>query len=137
MIDFSTEFGVVAAKRLQTEAIVWLTTVSKDGTPQPNPVWFYWDGETFLIYTQPSSYKLKNIARNPKVSLHLQDATEEGDHVVVLTGEASVQGEPGEIDPCYFEKYAETIQRLGWDMAEITASYSVALRVKPTKLRGF
>ena len=35
--------------------MIWLTTVRPDGRPEPSPVWFLWDGETFLIYSQNSS----------------------------------------------------------------------------------
>ncbi len=71
MIDFSSEFGTRALRRLSQEGIVWLTTVRHDRTPQPSPVWFLWDGETFLIYSQPDTQKLRNIAHSAKVSLHL------------------------------------------------------------------
>jgi hypothetical protein len=38
MIDLTSEFGQHVAKRLVKEQVIWLTTVSSDGTPQPNPV---------------------------------------------------------------------------------------------------
>ena len=69
MIDTATEFGARAARRLSQEPIIWLTTVRHDGTPQPSPVWFLWDGESVLIYSQPATQKLRNIARNPHVAL--------------------------------------------------------------------
>ena len=72
LFDPTTEFGAILQKRLENEKIIWLTTVGEDGTPQPNPVWFLWDGETFLFYSQPTAHDLKHIARNPKVSLNLE-----------------------------------------------------------------
>jgi PPOX class probable F420-dependent enzyme len=60
------------AERLLDEKVIWLTTVSPDGTPQPNPFWFNWNGNSFIIYSSPSSAKLKNISRNPKVSLNFE-----------------------------------------------------------------
>ena len=50
-IDVSTPFGKRIAERLETEIMVWLTTVAPDGAPQPNPVWFLWDGSTLLVYS--------------------------------------------------------------------------------------
>jgi len=32
-------------------------------------VWFFWDGEEFLVYSQPRRQKLRNIERDPKVGL--------------------------------------------------------------------
>jgi PPOX class probable F420-dependent enzyme len=82
MFDLTTKLGARAAERLQHDDIIWLTTVSRDGTPQPNPVWFYWDRESILIYSQPTSHKLKNISRNPRVSLNFQADDEGGDVIV-------------------------------------------------------
>ena len=43
-IDFTTEFGRRALNRLENEQVIWITTTSKSGAPQPSPVWFVWDG---------------------------------------------------------------------------------------------
>ena len=136
-IDTSTDFGARAARHLEDDRVVWLTTVNPDGTPQPSPVWFLWDGETALIYSQPSTPKLRNIARQPRVSLNF-NCTPSGGDVVILTGESwidpvapPVPGMPG-----YVEKYARGIRDIGMTPETFAQSYSVALRVKPTALRG-
>ncbi|MFN2303735.1 MAG: pyridoxamine 5'-phosphate oxidase family protein, partial [Anaerolineales bacterium] len=90
MLSFNDEFGLHVIERLNQDPILWLTTVSKDGTPQPNPVWFYWDGEKILIYSQPFASKLKNIERNPKVSVNLEGAAIDGGDVVILIGNAII-----------------------------------------------
>ena len=51
MLDTTTEAGGRAERRLREEAISWLTTVRADGQPQSVPVWFLWDGGSFLIYS--------------------------------------------------------------------------------------
>ena len=88
-IDTSTDFGARAARHLEDDRIIWLATVGPDGTPQPSPVWFLWDGDTVLIYSQPSTPKLRNIEQHPRVSLHF-NCTPSGGDVVILTGDASV-----------------------------------------------
>src|SRR5437762_2903635 len=80
-IDASTPFGRYAERLLRTERIVWLTTVAADGTPQPNAVWFIWEGDTALMYSIPNQAKLRNIARNPNVALNL-DSKKHGDGIV-------------------------------------------------------
>jgi PPOX class probable F420-dependent enzyme len=136
MIDLRTELGVRAEKRLQEEYVIWLTTVSQDGTPQPNPVWFYWDGKALLIYSQPSAQKLSNIARNPRVSLNFQ-ADDDGGNIIVLTGNAIIDKNPPRHDPRYFQKYRDHILKIGHTAESMAASYSVLIRVSPTRLRGF
>jgi PPOX class probable F420-dependent enzyme len=135
MIDFTSELGVRAEERLRKEKTIWLTTISSSGTPQPNPVWFFWDDKAVIIYSQPTSYKVQNIARNPKVSLHFQTDDEGGD-VVVLTGEASLDEDPPAHDPRYIEKYREEIPKIGLTPETLAASYSVLIRVAVSKLRG-
>ena len=127
MIDFTTKLGSRAAKRLQNEQIIWLTTTSSDGTPQPNPVWFYWDNDRILVYSQPTSHKLMNIRRNPKVSLNFQ-ANEEGDDIVVLAGDATIDEKPKH-DPRFIEKYREAIPKIGHTPETLASSYSVLIRI--------
>src|SRR5438045_8206452 len=105
----STPFGERVARRLRDERIIWLTTVGADGTPQPNPVWFLWDGETdtFLIYSLPNAARVVNIRRNPRVSLNL-DGNGRGGDIVVITGEAHLRPDepPADQIPDYVEKYS-------------------------------
>ncbi|HET7466495.1 MAG TPA: TIGR03667 family PPOX class F420-dependent oxidoreductase [Candidatus Dormibacteraeota bacterium] len=139
VVDASTPFGKTAERRLRTERIVWLTTTAADGTPQPNAVWFLWDGDTVLMYSIPNQAKLKNIARNPNVSLNL-DTRKSGDSVVVLTGTAAVDdtAPPLHKNRDYMAKYRTEIQRLNLGTpAKMASEYSVAVRIKPRKLRGF
>jgi PPOX class probable F420-dependent enzyme len=135
MIDFSSKLGARAEERLKEEKIIWLTTISSTDTPQPNPVWFFWDGESLIVYSQPTSFKVQNITRNPKVSLNFH-ADEEGGDVVVLTGEATVDKDPPAPDPRYLEKYREEIPKIGLTPETMAASYSVLIRVLPKNLRG-
>jgi PPOX class probable F420-dependent enzyme len=136
MFDLTTKLGARAAERLQHDDLIWLTTVSQDGTPQPNPVWFYWDGESILIYSQPTSHKLKNISRNLRVSVNFQ-ANDEGADVIVLTGNASIDKKPPPHDPKYIEKYRTHIPKIGLTPESLAASYSTLIRVSPVSLRGF
>jgi len=135
MIDFTSKLGVSAGKRLQNEQLIWLTTTSPNGTPQPNPVWFYWDGESILIYSQPASFKVGNVRRNPKVSLNF-NSNEEGGNIIVLTGVASLDENPKH-DSRYLEKYKEAIPKIGETAESLAAAYSVQIRILPSKLRGF
>jgi PPOX class probable F420-dependent enzyme len=138
-IDISTPFGNVAERRLRTDRIGWLTTVSADGTPQPNAVWFLWDGATLLMYSIPKQAKLANIARNPHVALNL-DTKKQGDNVVILTGTAAVDtnAPPLNKNRAYLAKYRTEIARLKLGSpAKMASEYSVAVRITPKKLRGF
>jgi len=76
MIDFSTKLGRRVAKQLKAEQVIWLTTVGPGNTPQPRPVWFWWDGTSVLIYSKPKAHKLRHIRRYPNVSLNFNSDAE-------------------------------------------------------------
>lgn len=135
MIDLTSKLGVRAAQRLQEDQIIWLTTVTSDGTPQPNPVWFHWDGKTISVRTQPNSHKLRNISRNPKVSVNFQ--TNNGGDVIVLTCDATIDKNPPKPDPKYIEKYRDLIPKIGHTPESLATSYSVLIRITPRRIRGF
>ncbi len=139
MLDVSTEFGARAARRLRDERIIWLTTVRADGRPEPSPVWFLWDGESVIIYSEPNTVKVRNITNRPKVALSLNSDAYGGD-VIVIAGEASIVPNVLAADefPTLIEKYRENLDDPGSLTTEHFArAYSVAIRVTPTGLRGF
>jgi len=138
MLDLGTEFGARAARRLGEEIVAWLTTVREDGMPVPVPVWFLWDGESALIYSQPNTGKLRNLAHSPKASLHL-NATHDGGDVIVLVGEARVDAAAPRADhvPEYVAKYREEIAALPAELEPWSLDYSVPIRFVPTRVTGF
>ncbi len=137
VIDTSTEFGARVAQRLQNDYIIWLTTVRQDLTPQPSPVWFLWDGTAFLIYSRPKVQKLRNITRSPFVGLHF-DGNGQGGDIVIFAGRAEVveQGPLASDLPAYIDKYRDGITRIGMTPETFAQTYSVALRIIQTELRG-
>jgi PPOX class probable F420-dependent enzyme len=136
-VDFNTDIGRRAEKRLREEQVIWLTAVRADGTPQPNPVWFLWDGGTVLIFTQPESRKVRHIQGNPHVALHFNTDAHGGD-VVVIGGLAAVEnGAPPEAQiEAYIDKYRAGIASLGMTPEAMRGAFSTAIRVTPTRLRG-
>jgi PPOX class probable F420-dependent enzyme len=130
------DVDVDLADRLGREVILWLTTVRSDGQPQSVPVWFLWDGQSFLIYSQRGKPKLRNIAGNPKVSLHLR-GTDTGGDVVVFEGIAerpSSAVAADRVEP-YMDKYRHLIDEYGWSPASFADDYPEPIRITPTALR--
>lgn len=134
MLDTTTEAGGRAERRLREEEIAWLTTVRSDGQPQSVPVWFFWDGEKFLVYSQPGRQKLRNIERNPQVDLNLNSNAQGGD-VVRVEGTAEIveDAPPATEVPEYVEKYRDAIARIGFDPDGFARAFSVAIQVTPTR----
>jgi PPOX class probable F420-dependent enzyme len=131
------EFKSRVIRRLREEQIIWLVTTRSDGMPQPSPVWFFWDGESFLIFSRPSKPKIRNIKNNPDVALHL-DGDGLGGDIVIIEGIAHIEQEaqPKHQLNAYLEKYQEGLKRIQMGPDSFTRQYSTAIRVIPTDVRG-
>ena len=136
VIDPATEAGARVTERLRDDVVAWLVTVAADGTPVPTPIWFVWDGETILLYSQPDKPKLRHIAANARVAVALRTDVH-GDIITVVTGAASVDPSAPAADAvrAYVEKYDSLIRGLGYDPAGFAAEYSVPIRIVPTRVR--
>ncbi len=115
---------------------VWITTVREDGMPQPTPVWFVRDGDTFIIYTVPGSQKVKNLNANPKVALSWAN-NDAGDYYVVM-GEVKVDESipPANQLASFQDKYREDITEIGYTPETHAQTWSLPLRVTPLHVRG-
>jgi PPOX class probable F420-dependent enzyme len=136
--DRATAYGERVRRRLTGEMTVWLTTVGRDGTPQPNPVGFLWDGgDSLLTYTQTGARRLANIRRQPLVSLNF-DSNGGGD-IVVLTGTAEILDDYPAVpdNPAWLEKYGEAIEARFGSAARFAERFSVPVRIHLTRVRGF
>src|SRR6516164_7548257 len=76
-----------------SNSIAWLTTVGGDGRPNTVPLGFLWEGQTVLIFSQPKKQKLRNIRKNPRATLAL-DETNGGHDVVIVEGTAELIDDP-------------------------------------------
>lgn len=137
MLDLSNAKHAHAAERLRNESVVWFTTVSPDGIPEPTPVWFLWDGgDEMLIYTPPDSLKVRNIRENDRVAVNL-NSDEHGGDVVVFLGRAALDDAAPAVkdNPAYVEKYRRGMQNIGLTPESMSESYSQPIRVTMTHTR--
>jgi len=136
MPNFNSPAGRAAKKLLNSETIIWLTTVGSDLTPQPRPVWFVPDGDDVLIYSRPKAAKLAHIRQHASVALHFNaDQWGSDETVVVLTGTATLEPDKGPLLSAYVKKYKKDIAELGMTPEQFAASYSVPIRVEVTGAR--
>lgn len=134
-LDLSQPKQAHINERLRAEPVIWLATVRPDGRPHLVPVWFLWDGETILIFSQPNNQKIHNLRANPAVTLALE-AANEGEDVAILEGRARLVG-PDDIQasaPDYVAKYESGMAELGMTWDTMSASYSQPIRVTPSRL---
>ena len=60
---------------LQSKIPARLAYIATDGTPRVIPIWFHWNGKDIVMGTPPKAPKLKALAKNPRVSLTIDDNT--------------------------------------------------------------
>jgi PPOX class probable F420-dependent enzyme len=122
--------------RLRDEKIAWLTTVRSDGQPQSSPVWFLWRDGEIVVYSKPTTQKVRNIRANAKVAIHLRDV-DEGSDILSIEGTAEIDESypPAAAIPPYVTKYRAMIADIKMDPDSFAKSYSVPVRIRPTKIR--
>jgi Pyridoxamine 5'-phosphate oxidase len=105
----------VAQELLHSNIPARLAYIWMDGTPRVVPIWFHWNGHALVMATPPKAPKLKALAKNPKVSLTIDDNTFPP-KVLLIRGAASLQQVDG-IVPEYAaaaERYFGREQGLAW-----------------------
>ena len=89
----------------------WLTTLRADGTAHTTPVWFLLDADTFWIASSTVNVKVRNIERDPRVSLAIDGS---GPAPTVAEGRAVLHAIADRADllAAFAQKYD------GWDAAD-------------------
>lgn len=138
MIDFNSPLGQKIRSRLENDKIIWLTTVDSQNMPQPRPVWFHWNNENILIFSQAQGAKVRHIIHNPKVALNF-NTNGDGGEVGVITGDAVILEGYLRLNRAnaYYQKYKEDIQSMGWTLEGMQVDYSIVILVTPKTMRGF
>ena len=75
-----------------------LVTIGPDGVPDPTAMWFVMDGDTMVMRTYAKSQKVRNLERDPRVAVLVEDgetyATLRG---VQLTGRIELSRDADEV----------------------------------------
>jgi PPOX class probable F420-dependent enzyme len=119
---------------LQTEHVVWLSSVNGDGTPHLVPIWFSWDGESLLIASKPNARKVANLRTNPSVMLALGEPDDDFD-VGMVEGIAELPTAPAAavLPAGHLAKYRRQMAAIGLSADEFLATYSQVIRIRPTR----
>jgi len=140
MIDFTSDFGKTVKRHINEDYFIWLTTIDSNLTPQPRPVWFIWEDDSFLIFSEPKAHKVRHVMKHPNVALHFNTADRKGEKdVIVMIGTAVIDPSvlPAYRVPAYVKKYKIGIADLKMSPEKMGEQYSVAIRVKPISVRGW
>lgn len=133
--DPGSALGRRVRERLREAGTAWLVTTGVAGAPHPNPVWFWWDEESILIYSLPTAKRLANIRRQPLVALHFDSDGRDGD-VIVINGRAEIS--PGDPPATTMAGFLAKYRNLFLVPPEQWArTFTVPIRVHPERVRGW
>ena len=98
-LEGTLEWSAVV-ERVTAARNYWVCTASSDGVPHAVPVWGAFLDDTLYFGVGPRS--ARNLANNPRVSIHLESATE----VVILEGSVTTLRNP---DPRLSKQLDDTL----------------------------
>jgi PPOX class probable F420-dependent enzyme len=135
VLDLTQQRHAHIDQRLRDDEVIWLHTTRPDGRPHAVVVWFLWDGETVLVFSQPKNQKVSNIQHNQNVLLAV-DNTDNGSDPITIEGTATLlaHGETDATLEAYIKKYGEGIKGLGFTPEQMAATYSQGIRITPTRV---
>lgn len=113
-----------------------LASINADGSPQTSVVWVGRDGDDLLISSADGRRKVRNLRRDPRVSVSLYDHSDPGAYAEIR-GTASVQPDPGRALAIGLgEKYEGPGG--GAEFAKLPPEViRVVLRITPTHVAGY
>ncbi len=94
----------IVEEKLTASRNYWIGTTRANGAPHAKPVWGLWLDGALWFGSGSGSVTARNLARNPRLSMHL----ESGDNVVILEGVAAAVtsgSAPGAVLSRYAQKY--------------------------------
>ncbi len=124
---------------LREVRIAKLATLTATGAPTSVPVWFEWDGEKARVFSSRDVQKVRNIRRDGRVALTVEEPVGVPEAWVTIEGTAQVLDQGGfelasRLAPlCYGEpKAAETLAK--WRNAG--DDYWVLIEITPVRIRS-
>jgi PPOX class probable F420-dependent enzyme len=116
---------------LDKKVFAFVTTLNPDGSPQTTPVWVDHDGERIRFNTDRSRIKIRNLERDPRVSVAMVDPDDPYTGVLVVRGTTRLidEGADDHIDRLT-KKYTGQ-DRFPWRTAE---SRRVTVEVVPDRI---
>jgi PPOX class probable F420-dependent enzyme len=136
--DSRTPFGERVRRRLREEQVIWITTVGKDGTPQPNPVGFLLqDEDSILVYNMVNANRINHVIDRPQVALHF-DGDGTGGDIVIFTGIARRADDipPPHENRAWLAKYSDAMARQFGSVEAFSEKFPVPLRIEIMRTRG-
>lgn len=119
---------------LRTEQHAIVATIQPDGTPQLTPNWYWWDGEVIWISTLDWTVKVRNLRRDPRITLCIESGKRRGNYVQVFGTAEVIEGDVRETTLDLIRKY-EPIESDAQRHWESIKPDRVLIAVRPRRMQ--
>jgi PPOX class probable F420-dependent enzyme len=130
----------LARELLEARLIAKLATLNADGSVHLVAMWFLWDGEAVLIPTSGATRKARNLRRDPRATVMIDDSRDGFDLCgITLVGECEVIAAPASAEPNrrIHRKYVTDAGLEREAVRGYLATDDVTLRFVPRKLSSW
>lgn len=126
----------LARELLGARLMANLATHSRDGSIHLVPMWFLWDGEAILIPTNHATQKLRNLERDPRASVMIDDSRNGFDlRGLTVMGEVTLLRAPDSfpLNRTIHLKYLSVAERDSQRVEAYLSTDDVTIRLAPTR----
>lgn len=123
-------------RALQQPATVVLATVNPDGSPLATPMWFVHDATGLGMVSVDGLQKVRNLARDPRVSVVVETGARDGLQCVIVQGTVEfldTAEDRGTLGAAFVEKYGASIEKR-WGGAVVPDDRAL-FRIHPTRVK--
>jgi PPOX class probable F420-dependent enzyme len=118
---------------LRKQEHVVLGTLRRDGSPQASTLWYLWTGKEFILSTRPTTAKWKNLRRDPRCSLCVDDP-ETGQMAVAYGDAVLLEDEIEDLTRQVCAKYYDREELIEQHLSEIFEKTRSIIIVRPKSL---
>ena len=123
---------------LATRDVVVLATIQADGSPLAMPVWFLHDPDALTMISETDTQKVRNLRREPRVSVVAEAGTSSDLRGVIVQGHAEFLDESPErqaLVHAFLQKYHPALERR-W-RGRVLPPDRVMFRIVPTRVTSW
>jgi PPOX class probable F420-dependent enzyme len=120
---------------LAEHKVVTVATIGPNGRPHLMPLWYVPDGTTLTGWTYAKSQKTKNLERDPRATLQVEDGIEYAElRGVMMECDVELDRDAKPYGMELFRRYAGALDHEIEPLVESQAGKRVGLRFTPTRI---
>jgi PPOX class probable F420-dependent enzyme len=117
----------------ESQALAHIATLGPDGGPHSSPVWFHWEDNQLTVSVYESSQKMRNLKRDPRLSVSIVDPANAYRYVEIRGVAVSFEPDPS-LE--FLTKMADKYLGLDHYPWHEEGQVEVTVTINPTRITG-